>query len=203
MDGIFIPTVPNAPFSARVDGLFTETLKDGTVVSRKFYNLIGRDNSGRTHTEQRRWVLADSVRDSELTRITLRDPITRIKTSCYPAKKLCELTTFDPRQIQNELATQGNPGVQSQDLGGREIESLETVGTRETTTHKTSAGDATHSFVSEKEIWFSPRLQTNLVVFRDDPRYGKQKLTMTHITLSEPEASFFQAPEDFRIVDER
>ena len=53
VNGVRIPTIKNAPFSARVEIETTKRLLDGSSVSRKTMNVIARDEIGRTHNEGR------------------------------------------------------------------------------------------------------------------------------------------------------
>jgi hypothetical protein len=201
IDGLYIPAIPNAPFSARVDAVWSETLKDGTRVTRKFYNLVGRDASGRIHQEDRKFIPAGPNADSALNSLIIKDPIAQTKTTCYPKKKLCEITVFDPAATKPESAAGSQ--VQREDLGWKTIDSLEAQGTREIRTFKTAATGNDHPLVTTKEIWYSPGLQINLSVVRTDPLFGIQDLKVSQISLSEPAPSFFQVPGDSRIVDER
>ena len=51
------------------------------------------------------------------------------------------------------------------------------------------------------EVWTSPDLKTIVYSKRSDPRMGEQTFQLTNIVRSEPDASLFTVPPDFKIVD--
>jgi hypothetical protein len=51
------------------------------------------------------------------------------------------------------------------------------------------------------EVWTSPDLKTVVYSKRSDPRMGEQTFQLTNIARSEPDASLFTVPADFKIVD--
>jgi hypothetical protein len=50
-------------------------------------------------------------------------------------------------------------------------------------------------------VWTSPDLKTIVYSKRSDPRMGEQTFKLTNLVRSEPEASLFTVPADFKIVD--
>jgi hypothetical protein len=53
-----------------------------------------------------------------------------------------------------------------------------------------------------REFWYSSKLGFNLVSILDSPRTGKQ-VTVTEISIIEPDVSFFTIPEGYMIPDIR
>ncbi len=51
------------------------------------------------------------------------------------------------------------------------------------------------------EVWTSPDLKTVVYSRRDDPRMGEQTFRLTNIVRSEPDASLFTVPPDFKVMD--
>jgi hypothetical protein len=51
------------------------------------------------------------------------------------------------------------------------------------------------------EVWTSPDLKTIVSSKRSDPRMGDQTFRLTNIVRSEPDASLFTVPSDYKIVD--
>ena len=80
---------------------------------------------------------------------------------------------------------------------------LEVEGTRETVTFKVGAFGNDKPVVVTKEIWYSPRLQFNLSITRNDPRNGVQKFEVTELNLAEPESSWFTLPDGYRLLTGR
>jgi len=55
------------------------------------------------------------------------------------------------------------------------------------------------AFTTVRELWHSKELDVDVQVKRTDPRWGTRTATMTEINLGEPDASFFQIPEGYRV----
>jgi hypothetical protein len=51
------------------------------------------------------------------------------------------------------------------------------------------------------EVWTSPDLKTIVMSKRSDPRTGEQTFQLTNIVRTEPDASLFTVPADFKTVD--
>lgn len=91
--------------------------------------------------------------------------------------------------------------VTTEDLGSQTMEGVFVTGMR--TTRIIQAGqignDKPISIVTE--VWTSPDLKTIVYSKRSDPRMGEQTFQLTNITRSEPDASLFTVPADFKIVE--
>ena len=51
------------------------------------------------------------------------------------------------------------------------------------------------------EVWTSPELKTIVYSKRSDPRMGDSTFKLTNIERTEPDASLFTVPPDFKVVD--
>src|SRR6202165_1071589 len=91
--------------------------------------------------------------------------------------------------------------VSTEDLGSQTMEGVLVNGVR--TTHTVPAGeignDRPINIVTE--VWSSPDLKTIVYSKRSDPRMGEQTFQLTNIVRSEPDASLFTVPSDFKIID--
>ncbi len=89
----------------------------------------------------------------------------------------------------------------TEDLGSKTMEGIIVNGVR--TTRTIAAGEIGNekpiSIVTE--VWTSPDLKTVVYSKRSDPRMGEQTFQLTNIVRSEPDASLFTVPADFKIVD--
>jgi hypothetical protein len=197
VDGIFITQEANEPFSAKQLCEWTRSLADGTIVTSKYYTIIARDSQGRVYRENRKIVPANSDVDSPLNYSFVLDPDAATRTECHPSTQVCRVTSYRPVRMLRPNTTE------SVALGNDTMESLDVIGTRETLTVQAGAIGNDHDFVVTKEIWYSPRLQINLSVVRNDPRIGKQTFKITQINLGEPDPKFFGVPAGYRVVDER
>src|SRR5579863_188658 len=95
-----------------------------------------------------------------------------------------------------------NPGkATTEDLGTQTMEGILVSGVR--TTRTIPAGeignDRPISIVTE--VWTSPDLKTIVYSKRTDPRMGQQTFQLTNVERSEPDASLFTVPGDFKIVE--
>ena len=207
VQGLFIPLVPGQPFHAKVAVQIHRQLPDGTVVDQKYYTLVARDNTGRTHRESRDLIPADSDLDPPLIRTIVYDPKTSLITNCYPEQRVCRQMTFDPTQhpVDEPVgpSSDGKSVLTREDLGKKTIDGLEVIGMRESRTFNPGAFGNDKPVVVTKEIWYSPQLQFNLSVTRLDPRNGTQKLEVTDLKLGDPGPEWFSTPDGYRLVSGR
>jgi hypothetical protein len=104
--------------------------------------------------------------------------------------------------MQKTLITNNDQGqVNTEDLGSQTMEGVLVNGVRTTRTIPTGeiGNDRPISIVTE--VWTSPDLKTIVYSKRSDPRMGEQTFKLTNLVRSEPEASLFTVPADFKIVD--
>jgi hypothetical protein len=207
VDGIFIPGVSGAPFSAKVVVEITSHLQDGATVARKYYTQVARDSQGRMYREDRGILAADSDREPPLLRTYVSDPLTRLRTMCSPAQRTCWITNYHPILRFTEApagpAKDGRSFLVRDRLGSSTIDDLEVQGTRETLTFNANTFGNDRPVSVTKEFWYSPRLQINLTVTRNDPRTGNQKLQVTELSLSDPDPRRFAIAEGYKMIDER
>ncbi|MGB6746171.1 MAG: lysozyme inhibitor LprI family protein [Terracidiphilus sp.] len=207
VEGLFIPLATGQPFHAKVDVQIVRQLPDGTTVAQKYYTLVARDGTGREYREGRDLVPADSDRDPPLMRTIVYDPKTSLITTCIPDRRVCRQSGFDPTgHPVDEPAGPSSDGksvLTRESLGTKTIDGLEVQGTRETLTFNPGAFGNDKPVVVTKEIWYSPQLQFNLAVTRDDPRNGTQKFEVTDLKLGDPGPEWFALPDGYRMVQER
>ena len=106
-----------------------------------------------------------------------------------------------PMVAQATLIANDQAEASTEDLGSKTIEGIIVNGVR--TTRTIPAGEIGNekpiSIVTE--VWTSPDLKTVVYSKRSDPRMGEQTFQLTNIVRSEPDASLFTVPADFKIVD--
>src|SRR5215475_5620375 len=102
--------------------------------------------------------------------------------------------TMDLRNIQD------NSGKE-ESLGKQTIEGIEAEGARTTIT--IPAGEIGNERPIEiiSERWYSPELQTVVMTKHSDPRFGETVYRLTNISRTEPNASLFLVPADYKIED--
>lgn len=209
---IFIPNLPNAPFTATVNTEWVRSLPNGARITLVNHRLIARDSAGRIFQERRLLVPQYGKQESVVTQTEISDPILKQQYICIPQAKTCQLevrqsfvTVVQPPSGANVQsvngATNADAGVQS--LGTQTIAGLETVGTRATFVIPAGEIGNDSPINTTREFWFSPKLGLNLVSVRDDPRFGMQRFEVSDIVLGEPDAALFSPPEGSRIIDLR
>jgi hypothetical protein len=92
-----------------------------------------------------------------------------------------------------------NRNIVKEDLGTRNIEGVDCIGTRQTSTIPAGAigNDKPISIVTE--TWTSEAIGAVVESISDDPRYGKTTYQLTNLQLSEPPRSLFQPPANFKV----
>jgi hypothetical protein len=207
---IFIPNLPNAPFTAAVNTEWVRLLPDNTRITLVNHRLIARDAAGRVFQERRLLVPPNGRQESVVTQTEIKDPILKQQYICMPTAKTCQLEFRQPiiAAVQPPLGAKQRvasnatePEIQS--LGTQTIAGLEVIGTRETTVIPAGEIGNESALKTSREFWFSPKLGLDLISIRDDPRFGTQRFELSDVVLGEPDAALFSPPEGSRIIDLR
>jgi len=96
--------------------------------------------------------------------------------------------------------TSGPPPAQ-ESLGSKEIEGVQTEGTRTTMTIPAGQIGNERPLVTVTERWYSPQLQATVLSTTKDPVMGESTYRLTNISLSEPAASLFEVPADYTLTE--
>jgi hypothetical protein len=213
LQSIFIPPLVNAPFTATVHTEWTRPLGDGgtfTVVNQR---QVARDRYGRIFEE--RWLLVpkDGRLKSQKNVIQIADPNEHTLYNCFPLQRpqRCYLQAFAERAQTAARPAIGQTGplpdnsgfTTHEELGGRDIEDMETRGFRDTTTLNPGVFGNDRPMVTTREFWYADKIGVNLLSTVDGPRTGKQTFTLSDISLADPDTQLFELPAGFEIVDQR
>jgi hypothetical protein len=198
IEGIEVPPIPGAPFTAKVVVEWDQPLVGGGTVSRTYYTMVARDAQGRVHREIRGFVPANSNDEPPLRTITILDPVAYTRTNCVAATMQCTATSYQPRTLLTGAAAVGGH-VTTESLGPQTMDGLAAVGTRETRTTQTH----TQLIISRTESWYSPQLQMDLSVVRTNPQSGQVTLTVENLQQVNPDTSWFAVPSGFQLNNAR
>jgi hypothetical protein len=198
IEGIDIPPVADAPFTAKVVVVWNRPLVGGGTVSRKYYTLVARDSQGRVRRETRGFVAADSGEEPPLRSFTILDPVSGTRTICTKASMSCASGAFDANLVLTESAADRGNG-NGEILGRRTIEGLPTTGTRETVSNVVGPRGSSQLAVSRTDAWHSPDLHIDLAVTRTDPQLGVVTLNVTELVRGEPESTWFAIPSGYAV----
>jgi hypothetical protein len=89
----------------------------------------------------------------------------------------------------------------TEDLGSQNMEGVFVTGVRTTLTIPAGQIGNEQPISVVTEVWTSPELKTVVYSKRTDPRMGEQIFKLTNISRSEPDASLFIVPPDFKVTE--
>ena len=93
------------------------------------------------------------------------------------------------------------PPIQKEDLGEESIDGVTVRHYRETRTIPAGEQGNDRDLIINTEFWYSKQLRLNLKAVRNDPRFGEENLTLSGLERSEPQASLFEIPADYKVTD--
>ena len=198
---ISVPPIAGAPFSATALIENQQPMPDGSVVTTRDVNLIGRDSRGRTHGENRPWVPDSFKGMPPPSEAQIYDPQTRINTIYYPATHVATQQLRPESRSAGNLPQPSGPFIKVEVLGLTTIDNIDVKGTRRTVTIPAQANGTGAAITVVDEYWYSEDLHVNVILRHNDPRTGFQTVALSNIKREEPPESFFQVPPDHKIVD--
>ena len=98
---------------------------------------------------------------------------------------------------------QNRNGVTTTSLGTRTQDGLTLEGTQTKRTIPAGAIGNERPIEILVERWFSPELQVNVMIKRNDPRTGETLFQLTNIARQEPDGSLFQVPPEYTVKEGR
>ena len=208
-------TVSGAPFTADFSTEMTEVLPDGNRIDNKTTGTFARDSQGRT----RRELTLSSIGGYSTSAngggpahgVVISDPVGRVSYVLDANRKQAREMNIPNNPFRggnganrgSNPNAQSNPNVTTQSLGTQTIGGIAADGTR--TTRTIPAGQVGNEKPIEitVERWYSPDLQTDVLIKRSDPRGGTTVFQLTNVVRSEPDAALFQVPSDYTVVSGR
>jgi hypothetical protein len=203
VEGISVLPLPGKPFSGRSTTEWTRTIEDGSVIKIHLFAMVARDSQGRIYRERHHFVPADSNRESELTHITIYDPVSHTQTECSVQTHLCNTRGYyAPITFRLRPAgplPSGKGSISRESIGDDAIDGLDVVGSRETISLNPGVVGNSQPLISTREFWYSPELQVNLAITRKDPREGTQVIRVDALSRGDPDRALFQIPPGFKL----
>ena len=211
MESIFVPPKPGAPFSMTLATEWSRPMANGGSFTLANERHIVRDSKGRIYQE--RWILVPKGGKikSEMNVFQITDPDQHTWYNCEVSSKVCELLfyrhgtqdTYLPATTTSGPLPDGSGFRTHEDLGVSTTVGVDTHGYRETLTINEGVMGNDRPMVSVREFWYSARLGFNLISIVDDPQSGKQVFMVKELSTSEPDLSYFEVPEGYKVVDHR
>lgn len=215
LQSIFVPYVPNAPFSLKLAAEWVRPMANGGTFTTVNSRPIMRDSRGRIYQE--RWLMTPkgSGIASRMSWIQIADPAAKTLYQCNAAQKVCMLVGLsddvtlrvDPSKFVSGDMKNREGEVKGkrvhEDLGETYFSGVRVHEYRDTTTLNPGALGNDLPMVSVRHYRFAPQLGFNLFSEVDAPQLGRQTFTVTEISTAEPDAKWFEPPEGYSVVDKR
>jgi hypothetical protein len=204
------------PYTAEFKITRVQTLASGATITHESTQVVALDSQGRRMTATTDVPLAGD--QTPITHVTVMDPVARTNSSwTVPGQKATVMQMPAPGASRTGCATNmqvrlpdnrtqsERPKPVMEDLGTQTIQGVEARGRRYTTTTPAGAigNDAPLTSITETWTAIAPVGLRGLYVRQvsDDPQSGKYTRELTNFTQAEPDASVFQPPEGYEIVN--
>lgn len=216
--------VTGRPFSGVEVHQSRQELSDGTVISNSSTDRFYRDSAGRTRMEDdahKRVVIEDPVARVTITletgskkarRLSMGPAEASIKFDARAAKPSPMLFTYtiddsaSPADVKVGFAAVASRAAEKSDtaeenLGVESLDGVLATHTRRTLTIPQGQIGNDRDIHVVNERWYSDDLQMIVKTVNSDPRFGENTYELTEISRDEPDASLFQVPADYTVVE--
>jgi hypothetical protein len=206
--------VKGAPYTATAVTETTQVLGDGNRIVNKSVALLARDSEGRTRREETVSNLGPlHTSASRLAFIT--DPVAKTEYVLDLDNHTARVHQLSAVKVltseQKEALFQRAPGqplrstsvaeVKQQALPDERIDGITCERILQTETIPAGSIGNERTIVVTSQTCASPELHLLLMRKRNDPRYGTTDYQLTGIQKSEPDASLFKVPSDFKAIN--
>ena len=211
--------VTGAPYCADEVSEHRQTLADGTHITQTdTRGHVCRDSAGRIRTEHplfrglARRVSANPVAGIKV--IEIHDPVGGFTYTLDTQNKIAHRVKLEARNPANRprparvartetpAPASEHPQFSTEPLDSKTINGVQVVGTLNKVVYPVDSEGNDRPITVTTEIWTSPVMQLTILSTRSDPRSGDQIDRLDNLTTTEPDASLFQIPSDYQIVDE-
>ncbi len=197
--------VTGAPYSAQIVSQRNQTLSDGTHLTQQSTGAVYRDSAGRVRHEMSMPALSYLTGSAQAPRaVFISDPVAGYRYVVHSDTQTVDRVPMPPAGASKDRgarAPRNGEQVVKEPLGTQLIEGVEAEGTRITKTIPVGAigNDKAIQIVTER--WYSPGLQTVVLVKHSDPWMGESTMRLTNISKTEPAASLFAVPSNYTVND--
>ena len=190
------------PISGKELRRTTQTLADGTELTRTDTSYFYRDSSGRVRAESPK-------------RVEIFDNIGQVEYDMSPAKKTYSKSQLSGRENYIAVAVFGGtsytststdpdygtrPGGLSEDLGSQMLNGVNAKHSRVTISIPSGAIGNNREIKVVNERWYSDELKVLIKSVNTDPRFGVNSYELTDIKQTEPDPALFRPPADYTQV---
>ena len=215
--------ITGQPYSLELESTQSQTLADGTHISRK--GRVEREyrvSQGRTRNEHEMAMPGLSQTPNTLLFIRIEDPVAHVRymldtrshiARSYAMKVLPNHPEGDqpwgmirPRPAATpppNPSDKPRPVVKEEPLGTQTFEGVLAEGIRITTTIPVDWEGNDRPIETVCERWFSTDLKLIVMFKCSDPRRGDNMTRLTHAELSDPDPSLFRVPPGYKIIKDK
>lgn len=210
LESIYVPNLPNAPFSLTLHTEWVQFMRNGGTMTTVNNRPIRRDREGRIYME--RWILVPKGSDIPSVRTTIQidDPVSGKFYNCFPRVKICEISVsvrglrhYNPDGLKSGELPNGKGTFAHEDLGADSVAGLPVHAYRDTLTISPGVLGNDIAMATVREFRYSPELGFNLSSTLETPQVGRQIFTVTDLTTTDPDPGDFQPPAGYRLIDQR
>jgi hypothetical protein len=215
--------VKGAPYTATAVTETVQALADGNRITNTIAASVARDSDGRTRREQSLPAIGPWASDGVAPKlVTINDSVSgvgyvldeRTKTArktpaamnvVYERKVRAEAAALSgERMVIIRSRAAGEPETvepRVEQLGQKNMEGLTADGVRTTLILPAGAVGNQNPLAVVDERWYSAELQATVLSKHSDPRMGDTTFRLSNVSRSEPAASLFEVPADYKIVE--
>ncbi len=198
--------VTGAPFSGKQVTTETQTLANGTHITRTITSQFYRDAQGRTRIERTFTGRGSANTGTPKTSIEIFDPVAGVGYMLDPSTQTGSKMALPTRSGNtnaiahvHERPADSTEQVAKTDLGTQTMQGLTVTGTQTTRTIPANEIGNDQALTITTERWYSPDLQVTVMSKRSDPRMGDVTFELQGISRTAPDASLFVAPSSYSL----
>ena len=208
--------VKGAPYSADAVTETTRALADGNRIVRRNTASFYRDREGRMRREMTLAAIGPWTSAGRAPHIiVISDPVAQVRYSLEPeTRKAYRLAAVTPPGLragddQGRPRRAGRAGTapgkevaaaQPESLGTKVLEGLTVQGTRRVRTIPAGQVGNERPVEIVTETWYSPDLQTVVMLKTTNPLDGDTTFRLTNIQQGDSPAALFQVPSDYTLI---
>jgi hypothetical protein len=210
----------SAPYSADQVAEHNQTLIDGTHIFQSETQHFARDSQGRTRTERSLITPRKGSAPIPLV-VEIHDPVAGFAYLLDDQNKVAHRVAMPAVPTPTARAAGSGTGVvrpvvapqpdpdplqpqfAQETLGPENIEGVMAGGRRITTTYPIDSRGNDRQLVETREYWTATELGVEVLSKTSNWTDGERITKLINITRSEPDASMFQPPAGYTIVDEK
>jgi len=193
------------PFTAIEVTTLTQTLADGTKITRTAEDRIARDSEGRSYKEQH--LPCTHNPEHPIYYVNTYDPVTKERIHLDPQRHVATLgpakqlyaRDYKPNDNSTIRATHKGETVKTEQLTPQDIAGVSCWGRRTTNTVPPGMFSNDQTIEIVDEFWYSDELGVDVLRRHSDPRSGDQVSELHDLQRSEPGQEMFKVPQGYAV----